>query len=396
MVCYPIILGLFVLSDDGPLKRLVPEIPVRMIAASHSAQDLCVSDGKLYASSFYTGRVSALDLFTGKQVGELVLDAYESVNEAEIDNKKVRTRDVHSYAGGPVAFASGRLFVDQVFSDSLLVVDPPTMRVIKRLPLGGEGNLAATPDGKTVVYTSNRTHEFHLIDPETYRHTSVAFPDASPLAGSLIVSPDGRFVLIGFQAGAKPSVGAAEVAGANPFLAAYDLREKKYAAMVSLPEPEIEGTKDPACPFGLAASPDGRRVYVGMFQSRSGVRVIDATRWKVKDDIRFTPNSRAGDWKWTNPLGMAFYRNWLFIANRENEEVVIVDPKPLWIIARLRFINTKGHAFRHILVEGDRIYLSDTSAVYELDGWSLARRLAAHEEKPSSTPLELALTLQKE
>ena len=48
------------------------------------------------------------------------------------------------------------------------------------------------------------------------------------------------------------------------------------------------------------------------------------------------------------------------------------------------------------LTEEDRVYLADQEAVYELNGWVLARRLASHGEKDGQPPLEFVLKVRHE
>lgn len=114
-------------------------------------------------------------------------------------------------------------------------------------------------------------------------------------------------------------------------------------------------------------------------------------RWKV----RFEPNARNKHFPHTNPLGLEFYHGWLFVANRENQEVVVVDPATRKPAARLRFADGR-HDFHRVLTEGDRVYLADQEAVYELDGWALARRLAARAAKSGHPPLGLVLKVLRE
>jgi DNA-binding beta-propeller fold protein YncE len=366
----------------------LPEVEVRPVRTGTDPAYLAIRDGKLYISGFHAGRVSALDLMTGEPLGEVLLDGYERVIEEEADGKTLRTRVVEPYNGGQIVHASGRLFVEQVFSDSLLVIDPDSMRVVRRLPLGGEGALAATPDGKTIVHALNLKGEFHLIDAEAYTHTAVAYPEGGRGVGAVVVSPDGRSVVLGLQRGGQPPGGKPVIRGGNTFLAVYDLAGERYTATLYLASSDTHSVSEFA--WALAYSPDGRTLYAGMFQATTGVRVIDPAGWEVTGDIRFEPNARNEHFAHTNPLGLAFCRGWLFVANRENQEVVVIDPGTRRPAARLRFADGTHH-FRHVLSEGDRAYLADQDAVYELDAVPLARRLAARAGRGDGPPLELVL-----
>jgi DNA-binding beta-propeller fold protein YncE len=171
----------------------------------------------------------------------------------------------------------------------------------------------------------------------------------------------------------------------------YDLAAKRYAATVYLASSDRESVSEFV--FALAFAPDGGALYAGMFQAATGVRVIDPTGWQVVGDVRLAPDARRTALPYTNPLGLAFSGGWLFVANRENEEVLVIDPASRSLAARLRFAGGR-HAFHRVLVEGDRVYLADQDAVYELDGAGLTRRLSAW--AAGQAPLEVVLAVRRE
>jgi DNA-binding beta-propeller fold protein YncE len=379
-------------ADVRPSAPRTPEQPVTELAVQKiqtgvDPANLVFHDGKLYTSGFRAGRVTALDLSTSKTFGDTRLDGYEHA-VAEVDGKPTRT--YRHCAGGTIVRAAERLFVEQLFGDSLLVVDPDSMLVIKRLDLG-TGKLAATPDGKTVVCASNSKNEFHLIDAETYQHRTVGYPRGSTGIGAVVVSPDGRFVVLGLQRGGQPPNRKAPIVG-NTYLAVYDLEQKKYAATLYLASDDTQVVSEFV--GALVYAPGGKTLYAGMFQATTGVRVIDPVKWTIRDDIRFEPNALNKHFKYTNPLGLMFYCGWLFVANRENQEVVVIDPATRKAVAQLRFADGK-HNFHSILAERGRILLADQEAVYELDAEALARLLTAHVEKPNPSLLELQLKVRE-
>ena len=255
---------------------------------------------------------------------------------------------INHYCGGSIARAAGKLFVGQGFSDLILVIDPDTMRVIKRLPLG-DGLLAAAPDGRTVVCARSGKDEFHLIDAATYKHTTVPYPEGGTGISAVVVSPDGRFVVLGIQRGGQPPGAKAVIDKGNSFLAAYDLARKTYAATLYMASSDTRSVSEFV--HALTYSPDGGTLYAGMFQAATGVRVIDPVRWKTLGDIRFGPNARNNRFPYTDPLGLAFYRGRLFVANRGNQEVVVIDPVAREPVARLRFAGGK-HDFHGVSDRG--------------------------------------------
>ena len=90
---------------------------------------------------------------------------------------------------GDMALADGKLFVGQVFSDFVLVIDIETQSIVKRIPIpgGGEGAIAASPDGRHVYFASNKTPSLFLIDSATYEYSVVEYPQGG--RGSLCVLP---------------------------------------------------------------------------------------------------------------------------------------------------------------------------------------------------------------
>lgn len=372
---------------DPPVLLSTSEVPVREIRPPHDPANILVHDDNLYVSGFKAGRVSALNLLNGKSSGQVTLDGYEQPAIPATAGLKPHPAGVHPFCGGPLVWAAGKVFAEQTGSDTLLAIDPASMRVIRRIPAGGEGALVVAPDGTFLVYASNRKNEFRLIDSRSYRSTTVPYPADGRGCLAATVSPDGRFVLLGLQRGGQPPNGA-PIAGGNSFLAVYDRREKKYVATVYLAESATESVSEFVA--ALTYSPDGTALYAGMFQSKAGVRVIDPKTWSIVGDIRFARNARNKHFEYTNPLGLRFYRDRLFVANRENQEVVVIDPTTRKAAAILRFPQD-GHEFRQVAVAGDRVYLADQSSVYELDGWALARRLAVRPEAEARTALELTL-----
>ena len=368
------------------------EVAVRKVRPGVDPAHLVVHDGRLYTSGFQAGRVTALDLLTGKKLGVAQLHGYERVAAEEADGEKVPARVINRYCGRSIARAAGKLFVEQGFSDLILVIDPDSMRVIKRLPLG-DGLLAAAPDGRTVVCARSGKDEFHLIDAATYKHTTVPYPEGGTGISAVAVSPDGRFVVLGIQRGGQPPGAKAVIDKGNSFLAVYDLARETYAATLYMASSDARSVSEFV--HALTYSPDGGMLYAGMFQAATGVRVIDPLRWQIVGDIRFEPNGRNKHFPYTDPLGLVFSRGWLFVANRGNQEVVVIDPVAREPVAWLRFAGGK-HDFHRVLTQGDRVYLADQEAVYELNGWALARRLASHGEKDGHPPLEFVLKVRHE
>lgn len=191
-------------------------------------------------------------------------------------------RGGHSSRIVPVARASeghGRNDQDQV-----IIIDPKTDMVVKRIPIGNDLHLAhvvLTPDSSYAVVDSQARGEFYKINAKTFEiEKTVVAPLASEPHG-LRISPDGKTAYIAmikgrsigildvdnFTAKYIPLDGAAVQTGVTPDgkyavasvydtkkLAVYDIEDEKLS-YVALP-------KDAKGPVQIYPSPDSRFVYV--------------------------------------------------------------------------------------------------------------------------------------
>ena len=134
--------GLGAVLADAPAQRA--SLPVRAIPLDGSPSHLILDQGKLYVSSFHGDSLTVCDARKRRILQKLHLDAYEELVPQLQDGREVgKKREVRLYPPGDLVAANGKLFVGQVFSDSVVVFDLATMWVVKRLPVGGEGNFAA-------------------------------------------------------------------------------------------------------------------------------------------------------------------------------------------------------------------------------------------------------------
>jgi sugar lactone lactonase YvrE len=377
-------------ADDssGPGATLT----ARLIRIDGSPHDLLLDRGRLYVSCFHGAHLSVVETRSRRTAQRVHLDAYESVTGPGADGRGAARREVHLCPPGDLIATEGKLFVGQVFSDSLVVFDPATMWVIKRLPIAGEGYFAASPDGKAVYFASNAKGEFYVIDTDSYRFRAVPYPAGGRGIGAVAVSPDGKRLYLGIQRSGTAPDGKAR-AGGNCFLAAYDLESQRYAGTVYLAQLLPSGESDDGIPRKLLFSADGRRLYAGMAQSLAGLYVIDPAALKVERNIFFAPNGKNKSFAWADPVGLATYRGWLLVANRNNRELVVLDGSSYRALARLSFAD-EGRGVGAVVVGGDRIYLGDqgSQAVYELSGRELRRALrGAGAAGGGGKPLEVVL-----
>lgn len=312
----------------------------------------------------------------------LFVSSFPSDELAVLDRGRRKPRRVQAANPGESVVANGKVFVGLVF-DKVVVLDRDTLKEVRRLPLVGDGCFAASPDGKTVYYATNSRNEFHIIDTATFRFKTVPYPAGGRGIGhgSLAVAPDGKRLYLGIQRGQGPN--------GNCFLAVYDLAKDDYAGTVALFQTDQAGGSDDSIPAGMAFSPDGRLLYVGMMQCLVGVRVIDTQALRIANNVWFQPGPANRHFANVDPLEVAVYRDWLLCVNRNNAELVVVDRATTKPLARLTFADG-GQPMRTIAVRDDRLYLGGNQAVHELNGRRLAR-LIERARRDAATPLEIAL-----
>jgi hypothetical protein len=340
-------------------------LPARVRSLPADPYHLRVDGDQVYVSGFHAQKLVALTAGRKRSARELPLDAYEDYRTGP-EGREVR--EVRRAAGGDLVLAAGKVFVAQVFQESVLVVDRDAFTPVRRLPLGGDGCLAASPDGRTVYYARNAEPEFHVIDSKSYKHRAVAYPDGCRGIGCLAVSPDGKRLYLGIQRGG-------EAAGGNGVLAAYDLEKGAYAGTAVLGR-RAEGTPDPGMPWSLAFAPDGKRIYVGTFQSASGVLVVDPQKMEQVDNIYFGSKRQTPPFPWVDPMGVAVFDRWLLVAVRHNQEMVAVELGSHRVVAH--FAQDPAVTYQRVVVAGDRVFLAgESSRLVMVKAKDLSRLLSA-------------------
>lgn len=363
-----------------------PTLTVRTIPVKGQPNALYVHQDKLFVSCFHGSNLAVVATATRTVDRHLFLDAYESGGNGT-------PRSVQRCPPGEVVVANGKLFVAQIFGDHLVVFDLKTLWPIKRLPLDGGGCFAATGDGNTVYFASATRNEFHIIDTRTYTVKTVTYPDGGRGIGCVALSGDGQRLYLGIQRGGKHPDGRPR-SGGNAFLAVYNLPKATYLGTTYLAQ-TTPGTdaSDDSVPYSLSFAPDGRQLYIGMFQSRAGIQIVDTTTLRLVDNIPFKANARNTTFSWVDPLSVAVAGRWLLAVNRNNNELVVVDRGTLKVVARLTFAEGK-HQLQAMTVHNKRIYLGDNAAqaVHELNGRALSRLIARAMHSPGRTmPVEITL-----
>ena len=302
-------------SDD-------PDVPpVFTFPHSYQPYHLLVHEERLFVGNWgkpQAGNVAIVDPATRSIENIIELDKYETPASARNE------RQILQSPPGNMAYADGKLFVGQTFSEFVLVIDVETQSIIRRIPIpgGAEGAIAASPDGRHIHFASNKVPHAFVIDSATYEFEAVDYPPGSRGCLCVLPHPSEPILYLGIQRGGH--LGGTSYPGGNCFLAVYDLTRRRYAANLYLAEVTNERSDD-ATPICLTYDEELRCLFVGMFQSMRGICRIDELGREVLHEIRFQPNTKNPHFRWVDPLSQALYCDKLLSVNRNNRELVTLD-----------------------------------------------------------------------
>lgn len=284
-----------------------------------------------------------------KVVGKIDLDRYEVAGPGG-------ERLVRSHVPGSFAVASEKLFLAQVFSDYVLAIDLPTYSIVKRIPIrgGGEGSLTATVDGNTVFFASNKSNSLYEIDANTYVVTKFLYPAGGRGSMSVALSQDEMEVYVGIQRG-YPSQDPNLPPG-GCFLARFNRASRSFSETVPLYE-AARGVADSSIPACILPDPSSDRIYIGMFQGRRGILVVEPDPLRIVNASSPEPNNLNRHFEWVDPLAMKFHKHTILAIFRNNRELVGLDPQSLEVRHKT-FLGDAPNGPRDLTVLNDQVVIT--------------------------------------
>ncbi|WP_206597680.1 restriction endonuclease [Pseudomonas syringae] len=125
-------------GDDGE--------PIYQFPSRAEPHDLLLYKDVIITANWFGCSISVINPISKAIIRSIDLDKYEVVSPQN------GTREIRSHPPGSLVIADGRLFVGQVFSEVVLVIDLATHAIVKRIaiPGGGDGQLAVSYDEKEV------------------------------------------------------------------------------------------------------------------------------------------------------------------------------------------------------------------------------------------------------
>jgi len=298
------------------------DLPIYKFPSPTGPHGLLVLEDTIISANWSACSICIINPETKSIMRTIDLDKYES--KSPITGQ----REIRSHPPGNLVIADGRLFVGQVFSDFILVIDLATHAIVRRIPIpgGGGGELAVSPDQKQVYFASNRLSQFHIIDSATYEFSTVTYPPGGRGCMSLLRHPSKNLLYIGISRGGR--INGRPYPHANSYLAIYDLGRGCYVADCQLAEIR-NGQTDDACPACFLYDQTNDRLYVGMFQSMRGIVMVDATMNQAIGEIRIGRNRSNPAFNWADPLSLALDGDDLLCVSRNNNELAILDRNTL-------------------------------------------------------------------
>ncbi|MGL6226854.1 MAG: beta-propeller fold lactonase family protein, partial [Thermoguttaceae bacterium] len=229
------------------------------------------------------------------------------------DNKVLKTIYIGRAPHEPTFTPDGKEVWTTVRGEAYLsVVDVEKMAEIKQIPVAdGPGMIAFTPDGKFAYVCSSFTPVVDVVDTATYQSIK-KIPVISPFSPNIFTSPDGKWVALSHKDVGKVTIidtatqEVVKVIPTGPITNHVTFCEKDGKLLmpvtvggencIKIFDPaddykQIDVVKVGVLPHGLWASPDGKRLYVGL-EYMDAVQPIDLEKMVALPSIKIGKRSR--------------------------------------------------------------------------------------------------------
>ncbi len=295
-----------------------------------------------------------------KEFISMNLDSYEAGNFALPSEKKKfgKSPVIRKYPSGDMVVVDNKLFLGQIFSESVVVIDLSSREIIKRIPVGGEGEITYCSKNKLIYFSSNNLGRFFIIDPVSYQHRSVSYPEPSLHIGVTFCHPESGLLYIALHRTNATDIGrlnGEEPNKANCFIVIYDPLRREYISHIDL-EIDKEDRSERCWASSMVYDCHKRLLYIGMLGSPRNIYIFDTATNQFLYSIRTSPNSKNKN-DHVDSLSLAFYQDYLLSVNRSNYELAVTDRHTLKHILSIP-LGGMGNGPRHIYVFDDQAYIS--------------------------------------
>jgi hypothetical protein len=167
---------------------------------------------------------------------------------------------------------------------------------------------------------------------------------------SIACSPDGSRVFVGIQRGYRST--SVDVPGEGCFLATFLLDRRSFVHSLPLSE-FAQGRPDSSTPAYILPEPTSSRLYVGMFQGRPGIYLLDGDPLRILRCSATQPNARNPYFQWVDPLAIQFFGEDLVAIHRNNRDLVLLDRETL-AVKRTSYLGEAPNGPRDLVVLGSQ------------------------------------------
>lgn len=319
------------------------------------ATQTVVANDQLIISNFGASCVLLYNL-KSKEFSRIELDSYEAGKLALLNERKRfgEAPVIRRYPPGDMMVLNNKLFVGQVFSEFVVVIDLNSKTIIKRVPTGGSGKFAYCSKSNSVYFASNDLGRFFIIDPVSYQLAAIPYPESGLHIGSIFCYPESSLLYIALHRTQARDSGRRDNK-ANCFIAVYDPSQKRYIHHIDLVIDDVD--KLERCWASSIAYDSSRRsAYIGMLGSPKNIYILDTETNKISDFVQTQPNHKNKK-DHVDSLSIEIYRGYLLSVNRSNYELEIIEISTLQNLLSVPLGGT-GNGPRHICIHDDRVYIS--------------------------------------
>jgi len=276
----------------------------------------------------------------------------------------VATVGVGSPSGVAMSPDGSRVYVSNVWGNSVSVIDTSTNEVVATVGVGSApSGVAVSPDGSRVYVTNGDDTSVSVIDTST--NEVVATVDVGSAPSGVAVSPDGsRLYLLSiyvgvivFDTSTNEVVATVGLDDYLHYIAVSPDGSRVYVgnyfdysvSVIDTSTNEVVATVGVgSSPAGVAVSPDGSRVYVGVVANGS-VRVIDTSTNEVVEEVGggSPPTSVA-----VSPDGSLLY-----VAVGSDDSVIVFDTSTNEVVATVG-VGSYPYGFA-VSPDGSRLYVNN-------------------------------------
>jgi hypothetical protein len=288
------------------------------------------------------------------------LDNYEAGNLALLSEKKKfgKAPVIRNYPPGDMILVGNKLFVGQIFSEFILVIDLNSKEVVKRIPVGGDGKFSYCYVNNLVYFASRSLGVFFVINPVSYQFKAVPYPEPSLNIGSTFCHPEsGLFYIALHRTNARDLArsNGEDFDEANCFIIVYDPLENKYNSYVSL-EIDENDRLERCWASSIVYDCHSKILCIGMLGSPKNIYIFDTLTNQISNFIATIPNSKNKN-DHVDSLSLALYQDLLISVNRSNYELEIIERHTMQHLISVPLGGT-GNGPQHICIFNYYAYIS--------------------------------------